>query len=69
MAIRTPGYISLLPVRYGEWLLIMPLFYGTSLPDKKRFVLIPILGIVWSYLLELPAIAAVFMLPGGFRVC
>lgn len=64
-----PFYAGLIPVRVLEWLLILWLFYR-SVPDfaerRNRYV---VLGVGWSFVLDLPAAVAAFSVPGGFWVC
>jgi hypothetical protein len=62
-------YLLLAPIRLAEWSLIIWLFYGREEPDLRRLVVYATLGSLWSYVLDLPAILAVFILPGGAWIC
>jgi len=62
-------YLLLAPIRLAEWLLIIWLFYGRKNPDLRRLVVYAVLGSLWSYVLDLPAILAVFILPAGAWIC
>lgn len=63
-------YLLLFPVRFGEWVLAIWFFFG-----RKRLLVLSsvprnaMLGSCWSYLLDVPAIASVFVLPGGAWIC
>jgi hypothetical protein len=62
-------YLALAPVRMGEWLLILWLFYGKRGLHGGRLSKYAAGGSAWSYLLDVPAILAVFVIPGGAWVC
>jgi hypothetical protein len=62
-------YVLLLPVRFAEWFFLIWLFYRQRGITMKQFVIYSVLGTIWSYLLDVPAIASVFCLPGGVWVC
>jgi hypothetical protein len=68
-------YLLLTPVRLMEWLLVIWFFYERSTWEPSvsrrwaRALTWSALGIVWSGLLDIPAILAAFALPGGFWVC
>jgi len=62
-------YVGLLPVRCGEWLLVLYLFFERARQDRSRLWPRTALGIAWSYVLDLPAIAAMAWIPGGFWAC
>ena len=62
-------YLLLAPIRLAEWSLIIWLFYGREEPNLRRLVVYAALGSLWSYVLDLPAILAVFILPGGAWIC
>lgn len=57
-------YVALAPVRMLEWLLTFWFFFG-----RRTLYRYSLLGSVWSYLLDVPAIMAVFVLPGGAWIC
>lgn len=62
-------YALLFPVRIAEWLLLLRLFYER--PDWRwgRATGWAVLGYFWSCLLDVPAVASVFLLPGGAWIC
>jgi hypothetical protein len=62
-------YVVLAPVRYLEWLLIIWWFYGRASPGIARLLVYSLLGGLWSCVLDLPAVAAVFLLPRGCWIC
>jgi hypothetical protein len=62
-------YVGLIPVRFLEWLLVLWLFYGNVPETGKRRMLYVVLGVIWSYMLDLPAVVTAFALPGGFWIC
>ena len=63
-------YAVLLPVRMAERLLVIWLFFGRPAPLPGRVILkYSLIGSVWSYLLDIPAIMAIFVLPGGAWIC
>ncbi len=59
-------YVNLFPVRQLEWLLMLVLFYPRS--DRRRYI-DSTLGTFWSYLLDVPAVALAWVIPGGFWIC
>jgi hypothetical protein len=59
---------GLVPIRVVEWWLLLWWFYDRRLAQKKKGWLIVALGIVWSYVLDVPALAGV-LATGGFSVC
>lgn len=66
------GYLymaGLFPVRMGEWLWLIHLFFDRSLKNKSKAVRISIGGTVWSCCLDAIGIASAFVIPGGFWVC
>lgn len=64
-----PFYMALLPVRLGEWALIIWLFFRSSRESGVKLTLYSLLGSLWSYLLDVPAIVAAFVVPGGMWIC
>jgi hypothetical protein len=62
-------FVLLLPVRIGEWLLLLRIFYAKPAWSWPRALKLSALGAGWSYLLDLPAIFAAFVLPGGMWIC
>src|SRR5213075_910936 len=68
---RAGGFLylaGLLPVRIGEWWLLLWLFYDRPMNQKKKDWLVVCLATLWSYLLDIPAVAG-WMITGGFWVC
>lgn len=62
-------YAGLIPIRIIEWLVLLWLFYrGAENIETKRWKYV-VLGVLWSYALDLPAVFAAFVLPGGFWIC
>lgn len=63
-------YAGLIPVRFAEWAATLWFFFGSNENlSGKALVKYSILGMLWSYVLDLPAIFAVFSLPGGAWIC
>ena len=62
-------YVILAPVRYAEWLLIIWWFYGRTSPGVWRIAGYSLLGGVWSCILDIPAVAAIFLLAKGCWIC
>ena len=62
-------YAGLIPVRVLEWYGVLWVFYrGRSAVAANR-TLYTVQGIGWSYFLDIPAVLAAFVIPGGFWVC
>ncbi len=62
-------YALLGPLRVGEWLLLLALFFERPWTSWPRALKFAALGSLWSYLLDVPAIVAAFTLPGGVWIC
>lgn len=63
-------YFVLLPVRVAEWLLAIWWFFGRRIRMSGRTRLAYSAGgALWSYVLDLPAIMAVLVIPGGAWIC
>jgi hypothetical protein len=62
-------FIFLIPIRFCEWFLILYLFYERKNYSFKRISGYSALGIICSFLLDIPAIISVFVIPGGVWVC
>jgi len=62
-------YALLAPIRIGEWLLLLALFFRRPEWDWPRALKLAAFGTIWSYVLDIPAIAAVFVIPGGAWIC
>ena len=66
----TPAFfILLIPARVGEWLLLLWLFFERPDWNWVRALSWATLGTAWSFVLDIPAILAVFVLPGGMWIC
>jgi hypothetical protein len=59
---------GLLPIRMAEWWLLIWIFYDRKLAQAGKDCRIVMLGTVWSYILDAPAIAG-FIVTAGFWVC
>ena len=62
-------FVLLFPVRIGEWLLLIRLFYAKPAWSWPHNLKLAALGAGWSYLLDVPAMLAMFVLPGGAWIC
>jgi hypothetical protein len=62
-------YVLLAPIRVGEWLLLLAIFFERPWSSWSRALKFAGLGSLWSYVLDAPAIAAAFSLPGGVWIC
>ncbi len=68
--VTSPTFIfCLFPVRFAEWFFLIWLFYRRRGITMKQLILYSFLGTILSYILDVPAIASVFILPGGVWVC
>lgn len=66
----TPAFfILLVPARLVEWLLLLWMFFERPDWNWGRALKWASLGILWSFVLDIPAIFAVFVLPGGMWIC
>jgi hypothetical protein len=61
-------YALLAPIRMCEWLILLRLFFHRDW-NWSRSLKLAALGTVWSYVLDIPAIMAVFAIPGGAWIC
>jgi hypothetical protein len=59
---------GLLPVRIGEWWLLIWLFYDRELRQAAKDWRMVALGTIWSYVLDAPAVLGVFA-TAGIWVC
>jgi hypothetical protein len=67
---NTPAFFVLLvPTRIAEWLLLLWLFFERPDWSWRRALTWAALGTVWSFILDVPAILSVFLLPGGMWIC
>ena len=62
-------YALLAPIRICEWLIVLGLFFRRPDWDWPRSLKLAALGTLWSYVLDIPAIMAVFVIPGGAWIC
>jgi hypothetical protein len=63
------GYLAgLIPIRIVEWWLLLWIFYDRKFERRRRDWAIVVLGTIWSYILDIPAIAS-FILTAGVYVC
>ena len=68
-ALGSPFFLlGLVPLRMIEWLLLIALFYDRRLTNRLRSMVVSMKGMVWSFVLDLPAIAGWFVV-GGFWIC
>jgi len=61
-------FALMLPIRFGEWLLLVWWFYERRHP-RGLAVQQAFLGTLWSFLLDVPAWAAWWFTPGRFYWC
>jgi hypothetical protein len=62
-------FLGLVPVRLAEWLLIIWAFFENPIKDSARAFKYSAAGTAWSFLLDVPALVALFYIPGGFWIC
>jgi hypothetical protein len=62
-------YAGLIPVRLFEWLAVLWLFYRTWPGYQQQRWGYAAKGIAWSFCLDVPAVLAAFVVPGGFWIC
>jgi len=62
-------FLGLVPVRMGEWSLILWAFFDKKDPDWKRLLTFAGLGSLWSYGLDAIGMGAALVIPGGIWVC
>jgi hypothetical protein len=62
-------FLGLVPVRMGEWSLILWLFYDRKDPDWTRLLIFAGLGSLWSYALDAIGVGTALVIPGGIWVC
>ena len=60
--------LGLIPIRVLEWTLLLKMFYDPRLADRSKLKDVNILGTIWSFLLDVPALMGVFAV-AGFWVC
>jgi hypothetical protein len=59
---------GLIPFRIFEWYVTLRLFYGKSATFNESVQSMTLVGIVWSFVLDVPAIVG-FIATGGFWIC
>lgn len=62
-------FAALLPIRMAEWLLVFWMFHRETELWRKHRALAAFLATLWSFVLDVPAIAAAFVVPGGMWIC
>jgi hypothetical protein len=62
-------YPGLIPIRFAEWLLVLWLFYRNWPRYREKRLRYAACGIVWSFVLDVPAAVAAITVPGGFWIC
>jgi hypothetical protein len=62
-------FLGLLPIRVGEWMWLMYLFFDRSWIDPQKAFRVAVGGSIWSYCLDAIGIGAAFVIPGGIWVC
>ncbi len=55
-------------VRIAEWWLLIWLFYDRYLCVPRQGWIVAVLGVIWSFTLDIPALLG-WMVAGGFWVC
>jgi hypothetical protein len=62
-------YALLLPIRMGEWYLLLWLFFDRGQGNRGRMLKYAALGTGLSYGLDFLAVAAALVVPGGMWIC
>jgi hypothetical protein len=62
-------FLGLVPIRMGEWSLILWLFFDRKDPDWTRLLIFAGLGSLWSYALDAIGVGSTRVIPGGMWVC
>jgi hypothetical protein len=62
-------FLGLIPVRMGEWSLILWLYFDRKSPDWTRLLIFAGLGSLWSYALDAIGVGTALVIPGGMWVC
>lgn len=60
---------GMLPLRFGEWYLLLRLAFKNKVPGHPQTMPSLALGTLVSYGLDAIGVAAAFVLPGGMWVC
>jgi hypothetical protein len=66
---RFAFYPLLAPIRILEWLFLLALFYRGQAWSRRRGFGYSLLGTLWSYVLDVPAVLSMFVLPHGAWIC
>ena len=61
--------LGLVPVRLAEWFFIILVFFEHPIKNSARAFKLSAVGMAWSFLLDVPALLALFYIPGGFWIC
>ena len=64
-----PYLLGLLPVRIGEWLWLLHLFFDRGLKNRSKAFKGAAAGAGWSYCLDAIGIGSALVIPGGIWVC
>ena len=70
-AVATGGLVflvGLVPMRIAEWWLLLWVFYDRGLEQRRLGWRVVALATLWSFALDIPAIAGAFF-TGGFWIC
>jgi len=62
-------FVLLIPIRFFELFFIVYLFYETKNFSLKRISQYSVVGIIWSFVLDVPVIMSLLVIPGGVWVC
>jgi hypothetical protein len=62
-------YALLAPIRIVEWSALLAIFFVPPWRAKGRSWSYVLAGTMWSYVLDIPAVIALFALPGGAWIC
>lgn len=60
--------VALIPVRFLEWWILLRMFYDRKAEDKNKLWEHVALGVLCSFVLDIPAIFG-FIVTGGFWIC
>jgi len=62
-------FLGFLPLRIGEWVLLLYLFFDRTLKQWSKDSKSVLAGTVWSYCLDAIGVGAMLVAPGGMWVC
>ena len=57
-------YLAVAPLRFAIWLGLLRIYFGIA-PSAGRWALFGVLGLIWSYVLDLVVAAIVLIVPGA----